>query len=372
MVFFAFLIAATLFLAYANGANDNFKGVATLFGSRTTNYKTALAWATATTFAGSITSVFLANTLVKNFSGKGLVPDAIANTSQFHLAVAIGAGLTVILATVFGFPISTTHGLTGALVGAGLVAVGTQVNLAFLQKSFVMPLLFSPIVAIGCGAVCYLIFHAGRKRLDVKTESCVCIGEVASPVAAIAGDVPIVQTAAITTELTLDSVENCAQRYIGRVWGIRTQSLVDGLHFLSAGVVSFARGLNDTPKIVSLILVGEAISLRGSAFAVGLAMAIGGVLNARKVAETMSRKISTMNVGQGISANLVTGALVVAASRYGLPVSTTHVSVGAIFGVGLIAKTAHPQVFYQILLSWVLTLPIAALLSIMTYSILQR
>lgn len=86
----------TVFLAYANGANDNFKGVATLFGSKTTNYKFAIWWATATTFAGSLCSVILANALLQSFSGKGLVPDAIADTNSFHLAVAFGAAVTVI------------------------------------------------------------------------------------------------------------------------------------------------------------------------------------------------------------------------------------------------------------------------------------
>ena len=82
------VFVTTIFLAYANGANDNFKGVATLFGSQTTNYKVAIWWATATTFAGSICSVILASALLKNFSGKGLVPEAIADTSSFHVAVA--------------------------------------------------------------------------------------------------------------------------------------------------------------------------------------------------------------------------------------------------------------------------------------------
>src|ERR1700749_4003912 len=104
------LFIATLFLAYSNGANDNFKGVATLFGSGTTNYKAAITWATVTTFAGSITSLFLAETLLKNFSGRGVVPNELAASPQFVLAVGLGAGLTVMLATLIGFPISTTHG----------------------------------------------------------------------------------------------------------------------------------------------------------------------------------------------------------------------------------------------------------------------
>ena len=105
------LCVATLFLAYSNGANDNFKGVATLFGSGTANYRRAIAWATITTLAGSLCSLLLAAALVRSFSGKGLVPDEIAGTTGFLLAVAIGAGLTVMLATLTGFPISTTHSL---------------------------------------------------------------------------------------------------------------------------------------------------------------------------------------------------------------------------------------------------------------------
>ena len=80
---FILLFLATCFLAYSNGANDNFKGVASLFGSRTCSYRTAISWATITTFAGSITSIFLAQALLKKFSGKGLVPDAIRRLGTF-------------------------------------------------------------------------------------------------------------------------------------------------------------------------------------------------------------------------------------------------------------------------------------------------
>ena len=117
---FAVLFIAACFLAYSNGANDNFKGVATLFGSGTTNYKKAINWATITTFAGSIAAIFLAETLVKNFSGKGLVPDDLIQNPIFAISIALGAGITVLLATKIGMPISTTHGLVGALFGAGV------------------------------------------------------------------------------------------------------------------------------------------------------------------------------------------------------------------------------------------------------------
>jgi PiT family inorganic phosphate transporter len=170
------LFLATCFLAYSNGANDNFKGVASLFGSRTCSYRAAISWATVSTFAGSVAAIFLAEALLKKFSGKGLAPDALTASPSFVIAVAIGAGATVILATVSGFPISTTHGLTGALVGAGLVAVGTGVNFNALGKNFVLPLMLSPLLAIGTGAAIYLVFRFIRLRLGVTKELCVCVG----------------------------------------------------------------------------------------------------------------------------------------------------------------------------------------------------
>jgi PiT family inorganic phosphate transporter len=366
------LFLATFFLAYCNGANDNFKGVATLFGSQTTNYKTAIGWATITTFAGSVFSIFLAETLVKSFSGKGLVPDEIANAPDFHLAVAIAAGLTVILATLTGFPISTTHGLTGALVGAGLVAIGTQVNLTALQKSFLMPLLLSPMIAILLAALIYALSRYLRVYLGIQKEWCICAGQIQQIIPIPQPDATNILKCITTADVAVDSLDKCTQRYLGNFLQIPSQKLVDVSHFMSAGIVSFARGLNDTPKIVSLMLVGQSISVQWGSLAVGLGMAIGGLLNAKKVAETMSKKLTAMNTGQGLVANLVTGFLVIAASRYGLPVSTTHVSVGSIFGVGLISKKANVRVFYQILLSWILTLPIAAAISGCAYWVLHR
>src|SRR6266540_7209724 len=150
------LFVATCFLAYSNGANDNFKGVASLFGSRTCSYRTAILWATVTTFAGSIMSIFLAQALLTKFSGKGIVSDHFTGSESFLLAVAVGAGLTVILATLAGFPISTTHALTGAIIGCGLVAVGPAVNFSVLGKGFVLPLLLSPVLAIAVAGILYI------------------------------------------------------------------------------------------------------------------------------------------------------------------------------------------------------------------------
>lgn len=363
MTLLVLLFLAVCFLAYANGANDNFKGVASLYGSRTAGYRAALTWATVTTAAGSLAAFFLATALLKKFSGKGLVPDALAAQPEFLLAVALGAGGTVILATLLGFPISTTHGLTGALVGAGFVAVGNQVNLASLGWGFAFPLLVSPLLAVAVGAGVYLVLRFTRLKLAVEKELCVCVGTEVQvlPIAPPNGTFAA-ETLPVVT-MTAGQMAECQQRYKGRCFGLSAGGAVDAVHFLSAGAVCFARGLNDTPKIAALLLVMTALNIRWGIAAVALAMALGGWLNSRRVAETMAHKITAMNPGQGLSANLATALLVTTASYHGLPVSTTHVSVGALLGIGITTRQVQWPAVISIWLSWLVTLPCAAALA---------
>jgi PiT family inorganic phosphate transporter len=358
----ALLFLATCFLAYSNGANDNFKSVASLFGSRTCSHRTAISWATTTTFVGSIMSIFLAQTLLTKFSGKGIVPDHFVGSDFFLLAVALGAGVTVIIATLTGFPISTTHALTGAIVGCGVVAVGSEINLATLGKGFVLPLLLSPILAIAVAGTLYIGFHALRVAIGTTKEWCICIGtEERIVVMPQPSSVFAMRSATSTIALTVDDQQNCRERYVGSFLGVSSQQIVDAAHFLSAGTVSLARGLNDTPKIVALLLLWKTLDIRWGFAAVALTMAVGGLLNARRVAETMSKKITTLNHGQGFTANLTTAILVVLASVFGLPVSTTHVSVGALFGIGITTRKANLRTINAIVLSWLITLPCAAI-----------
>ena len=93
---------------------------------------------------------------------------------------------------------------------------------------------------------------------------------------------------------------------------------------------------------------------------VAVAMAIGGVIQSRRVAETMSNGITKLNPGQGLTGNLVTAMLVIGASRFGMPVSTTHVSVGSIFGIGVAGGKPQWGTLGKIAATWVTTLPIGA------------
>jgi len=365
------LFIAACFLAYTNGANDNFKGVATLFGSGTLNYKKAITWATITTFAGSVAAIFLAETLVKNFSGKGLVPDTLIQTPEFAISIAIGAAITVFIATKIGMPISTTHSLVGALFGSGIVAVGASFNFAKLGSTFLMPLIVSPLMAAIVSFLAYLIFRKIRKLVGVTKETCLCVGEERIPVIKnnITNEFLTVENKK-QTSIKISNESQCIESYKGNFLGINSQKLLDFVHYTSAGIVSFARGLNDTPKIVGLLIVINAMDIKWGMIAVAIAMAVGGLINAKKVGVMMSKKITPMNSGQGFTANLVTGLLVTTASVHGMPVSTTHVSVGSIFGIGTVTKKADIKVIRNILLSWLLTLPIAAICSAMVYWIL--
>ena len=355
------LIGVALFLAFNNGANDNFKGFATVWGSGTLSYQQALMWATLATVAGSLASWLLADTLVQQFSGRGLVPNAIASAPTFILSVAAGAAWTVFAATRLGFPISTTHALIGGLVGAGLGQAGSDVNFEKLVNTFFLPLLLSPVIAAGLGIALYKLFANRVGQVTTGGEvDCVCVvsADLASPQPAYGG--AALRGMGVPALLVADKVTCDAQAPLARV---PVSSLKKSLHVASAVTICFARGVNDTPKLAALLIAAKAFNQEVSIVLVGMLMAMGGLVFARKVAETMSQRVTRLDDGQGLIANLVTAALVLLASKFGLPVSTTHVSVGSIAGVGASAKTLNWPALRHVMLSWVVTLPLAGVIA---------
>lgn len=312
------LVVAVGFVAFTNGANANFKGVASLYGSGTTTLKRALWWGTVTTFAGSLAAVTVAEGMLKKFSGRGIVPDTIVESPTFVCAVAIGAATTSFLATRLRFPVSTTHALMGSLLGAGLAGSGTDVNSGALAIGFVYPLLFSPVIAIVLGGIVYLGFRKSGWSPDQPTPT------------------------------------------------------LNAFHFLTTGAASFARGLNDTPKIAALLLLVPWLDVQTSIFAVAIGIALGGLLDAEGVAETLGKKVTAMSVGQGFAASMVTACLVGTASLHNLPVSTTHVSVGSLIGIGVVTQQAKWRNVIAIILAWCCTVPCGAILAAIAYQMIGR
>jgi len=375
MVSVAALVVAVLALAFANGANDNFKGVATLLGSRMSDYRVAIWWATLTTLAGSIVSMLLAAELVRAFSGRGIVGPATAD--PWFLTCVGMAAATVLLATRLGMPISTTYALVGALVAAGFVHTGDRVSLGGLATGFVLPLLVSPFLAIVGTMGLYVAAHSARLTVGVRKELCVCAG------AEVVATAPVHEPGVfgvVTRMPTLHPAQECRERYVGTIVTlIPVARILDALHFLSAEAVSFARGLNDAPKICGVLSVALTLGVFGLAettsravalMLVGVVMAAGGLLAARRVGHTMSFGITGMNSGRALVGSVVTASLVITASLAGSPVSTTHVSTGSLFGIRAVRASGiglgGPEIglatLRSILLAWLLTLPTAAIL----------
>jgi inorganic phosphate transporter, PiT family len=231
----ALLVLAVGFVAFTNGANANFKGVASLYGSGTASRRGAGLWGTATTFAGSLAALavalFVSDGLLATFGGRGVVSDVLAGSPHFLCAVALGAASTSFVATRFGMPVSTTHALVGALAGAGL-ASGEHVRFAALGALFVLPLVVSPVLAAGLGAVTYLLLRALKLAPNERTPK------------------------------------------------------LDAAHVLSTGAASFARGLNDTPKMAALLAAVPGAELWWAFLFVAIGIALGGLLDSARVAET--------------------------------------------------------------------------------------
>lgn len=355
------LVASVLLLAFANGANDNFKGVATLWGTGRYPFRTVLLWGTVSTFAGSLLGGVLAGGLVAVFNGSQFLGPAASVDPAFLAAVALGTAATVLLATRLGAPVSTTHALTGALVGAGLLAVGAaQVQWATVLTSIALPLLLSPLLALGLTVVAFPPLARWWSR-----RSCVCLTEPAPILLGPGEAAPAAR--GFWPALRVAHRSDCARGDELTRWN--TEEVV---HWSSAGLISFFRGLNDTPKIVALVLSASLLTPTMNYVLVAAVMALGGLLAATRVARTMSQRVTRIEPLPGLSANLVAAGLVGVASGWGLPVSTTHVTLGGIFGVGVQRRQETDwRLVREIVLAWVLTVPIGLASGLGLYALLK-
>lgn len=368
-----FLAVLVFVLAYLNGANDVSKGIATLVGGKTLRPSRAMIWGTLTTTLGAIIGVAITGGLLKTFSS-GILSHP-AESTTFPIAVACGAIGWIFSANQTGLPVSTTHALTGAIVGTALAQFGTTgvVWLALIKK-IALPLALSPLVAF---ALAWLIFPLMRRALAGVNNYCLCL-EVQQtqlvPVTMMAQSSAAISaiSAPPSLQLVADQASHCEQTVSRSSIKLRA---ADSLHLLTSGLTSFARGMNDTPKIAAL-LVGATLFSGANATKlftfVAVAMAAGSLLGGRKVLNTLSEKITVMDNIEGFTANFGASALVTAATFMGLPLSTTHVTTSAIIGIGVRSRgRANWQVVRDILLAWLVTLPTAALLAFL-FSVLLK
>lgn len=331
-------------LAAANGANDVSKGVATLAGSGVTRYRTAIVWGAVTTLAGSLLSGLLAAEMLKLFTN-GIV--GAAPTPAFTLAVICGTAGWVGLATLLRLPVSTTHAIVGSLVGAGVLFAPATISWPAIASKTALPLLASIGVSYALSAV---LNRAFARRSEPATE-CLCVGVGELDAGAV--QLPVVRAVSGTSE-------ECAQTAGYARLDLRL------LHWLSSGAVGFARGLNDTPKLVALgaSLAGAGFSQGALISVVAGAMFAGSLAGGLRVARVLGEKVVHMSDREGLLANLATAMLVGVGANFGLPMSTTHVSTGAIAGIaGADAERLNRRTVRDLVFAWLVTPVVAGVIA---------
>jgi PiT family inorganic phosphate transporter len=364
----AVALAGTL-VAYFNGANDVSKGIATLVGSGLSNYRRAILWGTVCTALGALSGGVLANAMVQTF-GKGLLANGTVPTFAAALATILGATAWVAIATRTGMPVSTTHAIVGSIVGVAAIAYGLHgIKWSPLLGKIALPLLLSPVLALALTLIAIRVIRFIQRRFSTDAD-CACATLELCPVPAV-----IAMDGSASAGLSLPALgikvaksEECASDR-ATFLGVS----VHHLHWFTSGATSFARGMNDAPKMVAIVLAAAILhgnyQIRPAAFAlVTLGMVAGSWMAGRRVTRVLAEKITPMDHWEGFLANAVTAALVMPGAAFGLPMSTTHVASGSIMGIGLQNRTAiNWRTVREMLLAWVVTLPVAGLLGILIY-----
>jgi inorganic phosphate transporter, PiT family len=350
-------IAFIFLLSFANGSNDVSKPIATLAGSGVTSMKKAIYWGVFCTLLGSLAGAIWGMALIKNLTEKLYLID-VSHTTASALAMIIAPFLWVIIASVKKLPVSTTHSILGSLIGVGVLTVGSEaIDWQYFLLKNILPLLTSPFIAIILVIALMRIINSDNhpiKRLTKYTVNALIL----YPKSIISSRL------AIDTGATLEG-------------GEPPTKIFDNLHILSSGILSFARGLNDTPKLIAVImpyaLLNDINSNVWLFYIAAIGMACGGLFMGKNVTRVLCCGITTMNHRQGFIANIISGFLVIIASRFGLPVSTTHVSSASIIGIG-VGKDNDLQMktVKHIIFAWVVTAPVTALFAITIYKLLEK
>ena len=364
-----FLVAL---LAFANGSNDVSKGIATLVGSGVTDYRKAILWGSFWTVIGGMLGVFFSMAMVKTFTSGILANPVGSIESSIPIAVIIGATSWVLFASKTGLPVSTTHAIIGALVGAGLAASGVNgIAWVTFSKKVFLPLAVSPFLAFG---LVFFISPVVKRLLSGWKGHCFCLLPTQRARLALDQRGLVRMVRAETEWTTIVDGPQCEEPQV-----VSLRIGPDTFHWATSGLSSLARGLNDAPKMVALLVglslyagIDRSSVLTQGFILVAIGMGIGSYLAGQKVTQFLAEKVTKMDHLEGFSANLATAVLVTFAARFGLPVSTTHLSSSAIIGIGLRNGSCGVRwkIVGEMVLAWILTLPVSAILSAGIYLLL--
>jgi len=388
-----------LYMAWAIGANDVANAMGTSVGSGALTIRWAIVVAALFEFSGA----FLAGGHVTDTVRKGILDmEMVSQDAILHgmLASLASAGTLLLGATRFGLPVSTTHAIVGAIVGFGAVAIGPDAVRWGKVGQIIASWLTSPLLS---GVLAYLIFQLTRSMVldrDDPFRQVVRIGPffffyvffIVGLVTLFKGLKNLNLDLDMPQALLASAVLGLVGALIGAFFLRRVKERGDEKRFsqvervfvilqiLTACAVAFAHGSNDVANsigplaaIVSIVEGGEVVGkavVRPWMLAVGgLGIVFGLGTWGYRVMETVGKKITELTPSRGFAAELAAATTIVLASRFGIPVSTTHTLVGAVLGVGLARGIGalDLRVVGHIVVSWIVTLPIAAGLSIFFY-----
>ncbi|MCS4503562.1 hypothetical protein KBTX_00748 [wastewater metagenome] len=398
-----------LFMAWGIGANDVANAMGTSVGSRAMTIGQAVVIAAVFEFAGAL----LAGGSVTDTVRKGIVnPAVFADHPQLlvfgMLAALLAAAVWLLVASYFGWPVSTTHSIVGAVVGFAAVGVGPDAvqwgkivsiaaswvvspllsgTIAFLLFLSVQRLIldshtplanarrYVPVYMFGVGFVVALVtITKGLKHVGVTFPPTLAV-----LIAAAAGIVVTLVGIAGIRRLDIDPDADLDFHYtnVERIFGV--------LMVITACAMAFAHGSNDVANavgpvaaVVSIVTNSGEVGAKASLNVWILLLGGGGIViglitYGQRVIQTVGQGITSLSPSRGFAATIAAATTVVLASGTGLPISTTHTLVGGVLGVGLARGMAalNLRMIGHIFMSWIVTLPAGAILSVMFFYLLE-
>jgi len=408
-VFIILAIIFGLFMAWGIGANDVANAMATSVGSKALTIKQAVIIAAIFEFAGAL----LAGGQVTKTIRKGMVDsDLLASTPELlvfgMLASLLAAGLWLLIASFYGWPVSTTHSIVGAIVGFAAVGIGFEAVHWAKVGSIAMSWVVSPLLA---GTIAFLLFNSVQKLILNTSDPLAnakkyvpyymfLVGFIIALVTLFKGLKHVGLEMSAMENYIIAMLLGLVVMFIGKAKIKRikfdpsedkdfhftnVEKIFAVLMMITACAMAFAHGSNDVANAVGPVAAVVGVVESGGEVAQKSAMPIwilllGGVgivvglaMYGHRVIATVGSGITALTPSRGFAATLAASITVVLASGTGLPISTTHTLVGAVLGVGLARGIGalNLGVVRTVFLSWVVTLPAGAILAIIIFYILK-
>ena len=407
-----FLIMAVLFglfMTWGIGANDVANALGTSVGSGALNVKTAIVVAAVFEFLGAL----LAGQHVTRTIRKGIIdPGGIESNPEVlvygMLAALLAAAIWLLIASVKGWPVSTTHSIVGAIVGFGIVGIGFDSVQWGKIGSIVASWVVSP--ALGGAAAFLLMMSLQRLILDTPTPLrnahkwapvyLFLVGFAVSLITLIKGLKHLKLELDFTGSLIVSVLIGLAVLAIGkaRIRRVEVDETADQasqherverifapMIIFTACAMAFAHGSNDVANgigplaaVYGLVETGGEVAQKSAVplwilVLGGAGIVLGLATYGYRVMQTIGKRITDLTPTRAFCATISAALTVILASRIGLPVSTTHIAVGAVIGVGLARGIAalNLAVVTKIIVSWITTLPVTGALAAIIYFTLK-